>query len=213
MFDTKMGKKMQQDLDQFVENTQMQMCHLYTRYQEKSFFQDAIELILSTRQNNKRIHVSGIGKMHHAANYCASLLSSLGFLTYFLDGTEATHGSSGQVDAGDLVICLSYYGSVSELNRAILTLKNNGARILSLTGFDDSWIAKQSDVHLNVFVESEGDSLNKPPRMSVLSTLFCMQCLSICLQSYSGLALEQYLKWHPGGAIGQTDSVSVNREE
>lgn len=212
MLDSKIEETISRDLQIFTHNTQEQMQTLYTRYQNKDFFKDAIGLILATQQNHKRFHVSGIGKMHHAANYCASLLSSLGYLTYFLDGTEATHGSSGQVDEGDLVICLSYYGSVAELNRAITTLKRNGAHILSLTGFDDSWIAKESDVHLNVFVEAEGDSLNKPPRMSILSTLFCIQCLSICLQSYSGLEMEQYLKWHPGGAIGQAGTAGHSRE-
>lgn len=191
------------DLHYFVENARRQMELLCQRYDDPAFFREAITLIRAVQASGGRIHVSGIGKMHHAAGYCASLLSSLGEPAYFLDGTEATHGSAGQVLAGDLVICLSYYGDVGELNRAIAALKANGARILSLTGFDESWIAKESDVHLNVFIEEEGDGLNKPPRMSVLSTLLCFQCLSLCLQNERGLDMETYLRWHPAGVIGK----------
>lgn len=144
-------KTMEQELHYFVDNTRQQMELLYQLYGSTNFFREAISLIREVQRTGGRLHVSGIGKMHHAAGYCASLLSSLGEPAYFLDGTEATHGSSGQVAPGDLVICLSYYGSVEELNRAITALKANGARILSLTGFDESWIARQSDVHLKFF--------------------------------------------------------------
>lgn len=206
-------EKLERDLHYFVENTRRQMELLYQRYGSPDFFRKAISLIREVQQAGGRVHVSGIGKMHHAAGYCASLLSSLGDPAYFLDGTEATHGSSGQVAPGDLVICLSYYGDVGELNRAIAALKANGARILSLTGFDGSWIAGQSDVHLNVFIEEEGDALNKPPRMSILSTLFCFQCLSLCLQSERGLNMEAYLRWHPAGVIGRSGCPAEEEKE
>lgn len=206
-------EKPKKELHYFTENAQRQMDLLCRRYDDPAFFQAAVSLIREVQRTGGRIHVSGIGKMHHAAGYCASLLSSLGEPAYFLDGTEATHGSSGQVAPGDLVICLSYYGDVQELNRAITTLKANGARILSLTGFAGSWIAGQSDVHLNVFIEEEGDALNKPPRMSMLSTLFCFQCLSLCLQSQRGLDMETYLRWHPAGIIGEGGFPAERKEE
>lgn len=60
----------------------------------------AKKLILDAEANNNRVHVTGIGKPAHVAGYIASLLSSTGTPAYELHGTEAVHGSSGQVRPG-----------------------------------------------------------------------------------------------------------------
>jgi DNA-binding MurR/RpiR family transcriptional regulator len=38
----------------------------------------------------------------------------------------------------------------------IATLKKNEAKIISITGFADSWIAQHSDVHLLAYSNKEG---------------------------------------------------------
>ena len=53
----------------------------------------AARLIWDAQARGNRIHITGIGKPSHVANYMASLLSSTGTPTYFLHGTEAVHGS------------------------------------------------------------------------------------------------------------------------
>ncbi len=57
----------------------------------------AAQLVTSAEARGGRVHVTGIGKPEHVAHYVASLLSSTGTPATFLHGTEATHGSSGQV--------------------------------------------------------------------------------------------------------------------
>ena len=44
--------------------------------------------------------------------------------------------------------------------------------------------------------------MNKPPRASILAEIMELQCLSILLQNEYGLEPSQYVKWHPGGALG-----------
>lgn len=44
--------------------------------------------------------------------------------------------------------------------------------------------------------------MNKPPRASILAEVIELQCLSILLQEEFGLDPEQYVRWHPGGALG-----------
>ena len=61
------------------------------------YFKDALDLLSASESQGGRLHITGIGKPHHVANYMASLFSSTGTPCYFLDGTEATHGSAGQV--------------------------------------------------------------------------------------------------------------------
>ena len=71
----------------------------------------AAELILAAKAAGKRLHISGIGKPAHLAGYAASLFSSTGTPAYFLHGTEAVHGSFGQLVPGDVVIFISNSGN------------------------------------------------------------------------------------------------------
>ncbi len=151
-----------------------------------------------------RVHTTGIGKPGHLASYVASLFSSIGTPTYFLDGTEAIHGSSGQVKEGDVVIALSNSGQTEELKKTIVTLKSNGAILVTVTGNASSWMAENSDYHIFAGVTEEGDNLNKAPRSSILVETIAMQALSVILQDLNNLTPEVYVKWHPGGSLGKS---------
>lgn len=175
----------------------------YAKKLDAKYYEKAVDIIIKCESKGNRIHISGIGKPHHIATYMASLFSSTGTPCYFLDGTEATHGSSGQVLPGDVVICISYYGNVPELMKTVKTLKRNGAFIIAITGFNDSWIAQNADIHLNCHVEREGDSLDKPPRTSMLITLYLLMGLSIYLQEKKGMTQEKYVMYHPSGELGK----------
>lgn len=169
-----------------------------------SSIEKAKDLILDAESKNNRLHVTGIGKPGHVAGYAASLLSSTGTPTYELHGTEAVHGSAGQVLSGDVVIAISNSGETSELKATVETLKNNGAKIIAVTGNPESWLAKSADVALIAGVKYEGDPLNKPPRASILAEIVMLQSLSVLLQETRGLTPQEYVKWHPGGALGQS---------
>lgn len=159
-------------------------------------------LILAAERAGGRLHVTGIGKPGHVSGYAASLFSSTGTPAYELHGTECVHGSAGQVRPGDVVIAISNSGETAELKATVSCLKGNGAKIIALTGNPQSWLARQGDVALIAGVAQEGDSMNKPPRASILAEIIELQCLSILLQNEFGLDPKQYVKWHPGGALG-----------
>lgn len=164
----------------------------------------AAGIILESEKKGGRVHVTGIGKPGHVAGYIASLLSSTGTSAYELHGTEAVHGSSGQVKPGDVVIAISNSGETVELKATLETLLANGAHIISCTGNAESWLAKHSEVCLVAHADMEGDNLNKPPRASIISEILVLQCLSVVLQNEKKLDLEQYVKWHPGGSLGKS---------
>lgn len=165
---------------------------------------DAANIILEAEKNNNRVHVTGIGKPGHVSGYVASLLSSTGTAAYILHGTEAVHGSAGQVISGDVVIAISNSGETEELKSTVITLKSNGAKIISVTGNEESWLAKEGDVVLIASVDEEGDELNKAPRLSIIAEAIVLQSLSVLLQNIKGLTLEEYVKWHPGGSLGKS---------
>lgn len=162
----------------------------------------AKKLILDSEAAGGRLHVTGIGKPGHVSGYAASLFSSTGTPTYELHGTECVHGSAGQTKPGDVVIAISNSGETGELKSTVTCLKGVGVHIIALTGNPDSWLAKEAEVALIAGVDQEGDSMNKPPRASILAEILELQCLSILLQNEYGLEPSQYVKWHPGGALG-----------
>lgn len=164
----------------------------------------AEKLILEAEKNKNRVHVTGIGKPGHVSGYAASLLSSTGTPSYILHGTEAVHGSAGQVLPGDVVIAISNSGETEELKATVTTLKSNGAKIIAVTGNKESWLAKTGDAFLFAGVEKEGGDLNKAPRASIIAEIVILQSLSVLLQNAKGLTLKQYGNWHPGGSLGKS---------
>ena len=165
-------------------------------------YEGAAALILEAQSKGNRIHITGIGKPSHVANYMASLLSSTGNPTYFLHGTEAVHGSCGQLVAGDVVIAISNSGETAELKATVLAIKNNGCKVIGVTGNPDSWLARESDAYLFAGVKEEGGPLNRAPRNSVLAEMLTLQALSVALQSECGQDPTAYVRCHPGGALG-----------
>ena len=163
----------------------------------------AVRLIHQAQDRGGRVHVTGIGKPGHVSGYAASLLSSTGTPTYFLHGTESVHGSCGQLVAGDVVICISNSGETAELKATVLAVRNNGCKIIGVTGNPDSWLAGQSDVHLFAGVKDEGGPLNRAPRNSILAETLMLQALSVALQADCGQTPQQYVRCHPGGKLGE----------
>ena len=150
----------------------------------------------------KRLHISGIGKPAHLAGYAASLFSSTGTPAYFLHGTEAVHGSCGQLVPGDVVIFISNSGETAEMKATVSAVKNNGCAVIGVSGNASSWLAQQSEVHLLAHADAEGGPLDRAPRASILAETLVLQALSVLLQSEAKVTPQQYVKWHPGGSLG-----------
>ncbi len=166
-------------------------------------FDKAAQLIWDAQAKGNRIHITGIGKPAHVAEYMASLLSSTGTPTYYLHGTEAVHGSCGQLVAGDVVIAISNSGETAELKATCIAVRNNGCKIISVTGNPESWLAKFGDVALIAHVDNEGGPLNRAPRNSILAETLVLQGLSVVLQEKRAITPEEYVLRHPGGALGK----------
>ena len=162
----------------------------------------AVSLISKCRERGGRLHVTGIGKPGHVATYIASLISSTGTPCYFLHGTEAVHGSCGQLVADDVVIVISNSGETAEMKSTVRAIKNNHCSIIGVSGNGNSWLAKESDIHLLAGVGNEGGPLNRAPRNSVLAETLTLQALSVALQSECGQDPVSYIRCHPGGSLG-----------
>ena len=188
-------------LAHLTASAEKEFCAFLTQ-QTPEAYEDAVALIEECRAAGHRVHVTGIGKPGHVAGYGASLLSSTGTPSYFLHGTEAVHGSCGQLEEGDVVIAISNSGETVELKATVLAVKNNGCRVIGITGNAESWLAKESDALLLAHVDEEGGPLNRAPRASILAEIYVLQRLSVLLQAHRGLTPDEYLLRHPGGSLG-----------
>ena len=45
--------------------------------------------------------------------------------------------------------------------------------------------------------------MGRAPRMSILAETVVLQALSVVLQADKEVTPQQYVKWHPGGTLGQ----------
>ena len=189
-------------LKNFIETSKNELNEFICNIDVESL-KKAAKIIIDAKNNGNRLHITGIGKPAHIAGYAASLISSTGTTAYFLHGTEAVHGSCGQLMEGDVVICISNSGETEELKATAMAIKNNGCKIISVTGNPNSWLGKYGEVCLFAGVNAEGGPLNRAPRASILAETYVLQCLSVVLQETSNITPEEYVKRHPGGSLGK----------
>ena len=196
-----MNENLTNTLNHFLDCVRSET-EIITRDLDLEALERAKELIQKAEASGNRVHVSGVGKPGHLAGYIASLLSSTGTPSYFLHGTEAVHGSSGQIVPGDVVIFISNSGKTAEMMASVSAVVDNGAKVIGVSGNPDSWLAKHSDIHLLAHVDDEGGPLNRAPRTSILAESIVLQALSVLLQADKDIDAHQYVKWHPGGSLG-----------
>lgn len=189
-------------LKTFIDTQRVEVERTLQSFDEHTF-DAAAQIIWDAEAAGNRIHITGIGKPAHIAGYMASLMSSTGTPTYFLHGTEAVHGSCGQLMAGDVVICISNSGETAELKATAMAVRNNGCKLIAVTGNAESWMAKYADAHLLAHVENEGGPLNRAPRASILSETLVLQGLSVVLQEKRAMTPQEYVMRHPGGSLGK----------
>jgi arabinose-5-phosphate isomerase len=163
-------------------------------------FERACEVILAARG---RIIVTGMGKSGHIARKIAATLASTGTPAHFVHPAEASHGDMGMITAEDVVIALSNSGTSQEIITLLPLLKRLGLKLISMTGNDDSTLARASDAHLNTGVAQEACPLDLAPTSSTTTALVMGDALAIALLEARGFTAEDFAFSHPGGALGR----------
>lgn len=163
-------------------------------------FDKAIELLYEC---NGRVIVTGMGKSGLIGKKIAATLSSTGTPSYFLHPAESTHGDSGVITRDDVIIAISNSGETQELMNLLPLIKRFGIPMVGMTGNMSSTLAKASDVVLDIAVEREACPLNKAPTASTTATLAMGDALAVCLLEKRGFSEEDFLIFHPSGALGK----------
>ncbi len=163
----------------------------------------ASRLIREAEEHGGRVHVTGVGKPEHLARYAAALLASTGTAATFLHATECTHGSVGQLRPGDVLIAISNSGETLELLACVDAVRSFDARVIAVTAWPDSLLARAADLVLEARVAEEGGPLGLAPRASTLAQLVVLAALSVELQASKRFRRQDYQRRHPAGALGR----------
>jgi len=167
----------------------------------------AVALIL---QCKGRVVVSGMGKSGHIGGKIASTLASTGTPAFFMHPAEASHGDLGMITLGDIVIALSNSGESDEVLAIVPPLKRLGARIIAITGNENSSLAQAADIHLSAHVSKEACPLGLAPTSSTTVALALGDALALCVLDQREFTAEDFARSHPGGSLGRRLLIHVN---
>ncbi|MEW5766374.1 MAG: KpsF/GutQ family sugar-phosphate isomerase [bacterium] len=169
-------------------------------------FVKAVELILACQG---KVIVTGMGKSGLIGQKIASTLASTGTPAMFLHPAEGIHGDLGMVGGKDLVVAISNSGETAEINALLPVLKKMGLKIISLVGDKGSYLARESDIYLDVGVKREACPLGLAPTASTTAALVMGDALAVALLNNRGFTREDFAFLHPGGSLGRRLMLKV----
>ena len=172
-------------------------------------FVKTVELLSSTVKNGGIVVVSGVGKSLHVAEKMSGIFSSTGTRSTVLNPVQAMHGDLGLVSPRDVLVALSFSGESEEIVRLIPAVRRHGLKVVSLTGNEDSTLAKLSDVHLCIPCGKEACPFGMAPTNSATATMAMGDALAMVLVERQKFAIEDYAMNHPAGAIGRALVMKV----
>ncbi len=168
------------------------------------------EAVQALAECTGRIAVCGLGKSGLVGRKLAATFSSLGAAAFFLHPVEGAHGDLGALRAPDVVLGISYSGETVELNALLPAIKSMGCTVIALTGNPASTLGRSADITLNCRVPREACAMNLAPTASTTATLALGDALAVCLSESKSFTESDFLKVHPGGALGQRLRLSVD---
>ncbi|EGO4876473.1 KpsF/GutQ family sugar-phosphate isomerase [Campylobacter lari] len=163
-------------------------------------FNKAIELILSIKG---RCVVSGMGKSGHIGTKIAATLASTGTPSFFMHPGEALHGDLGMLTSEDVLLAISNSGETEEVLKLIPVIKKRKILLIVMTGNQNSTLAKQADIFINIAVKKEACPLQLAPTSSTTATLAMGDAIAVALMRARKFRPDDFALFHPGGSLGR----------
>ncbi|ELF2320812.1 KpsF/GutQ family sugar-phosphate isomerase [Campylobacter lari] len=163
-------------------------------------FNKAIELILSIRG---RCVVSGMGKSGHIGAKIAATLASTGTPSFFMHPGEALHGDLGMLTSEDVLLAISNSGETEEVLKLIPVIKKRKIPLIVMAGNQNSTLAKQADIFINIAVKKEACPLQLAPTSSTTATLAMGDAIAVALMRARNFRPDDFALFHPGGSLGR----------
>lgn len=157
-----------------------------------------------------KVILTGIGKSGHIATKIAATFASLGTPSIYLHPAEAMHGDLGIISEKDIVIAISYSGESDEIVNILPSIKIIGAKVIALTGNEESTLAQNADV-AQIFPRFiEACYLGLAPTSSTTVELVYGDALAIVASGMYGFKELDFGKYHPAGSLGKKIILKVD---
>ena len=163
-------------------------------------FEDAVNVIYNSKG---KLIVSGMGKSGIIGKKIAATCASTGTPSFFLHPGEAYHGDLGMIEKKDVVLLISNSGETDEILKLIPFLASQGNSTISMSSNPNSTLSKNTDYHLNIYVEKEACPLRLAPTSSTTVTLVMGDAIAVSLMMLNNFQDTSFAKFHPGGSIGR----------
>ena len=148
-----------------------------------------------------KLIISGMGKSGHIGKKIAASFSSTGTSAFFVHPGEASHGDLGMITRNDALMLISNSGQTAELHDIIAHAKNLDIPIIGIYTNTESYLAKMSDLKLNLPQIEEASNINAPTTSAMLA-LVLADLLMILTQEAKSFSILDYKKLHPAGKLG-----------
>ena len=168
---------------------------------DRNKFNEICELIINCKGN---IVLMGIGKSGNIAAKISSTFSSTGTPSFYLNAAEASHGDLGSLKKNDILVIFSFSGETEEIVQIFPTCKSKVRTIVSITGNEESSLAKNSNLNLHLEISEEACPLNLAPTTSSSAMLILGDALAIAILEARKFSPEDFAKNHPGGKLGKS---------
>ncbi len=162
-----------------------------------------VQAVNSINNCKGKLLLVGIGKSGHIARKAASTFSSTGTPSSYLHPSEASHGDLGMIHKDDVVMAISKSGESIELKDIISYCKLSDIHLISITSADTSSLANISNITLRLPIVEEACPLGLAPTSSTTMALALTDALAVCALSLKDFSKEKFLRYHPGGKLGQ----------
>lgn len=163
-------------------------------------FSKTIDLILSIKG---RCVVSGMGKSGHIGAKIAATLASTGTPSFFMHPGEALHGDLGMITSEDVLLAISNSGETEEVLKLIPVIKKRKIPLIVMAGNQNSTLAKQADIFINIAVKKEACPLQLAPTSSTTATLAMGDAIAVALMRARKFRPDDFALFHPGGSLGR----------
>ena len=170
---------------------------------DEAIFTRWVDEAVSVLHSGHKIIVSGLGKNVPICEKFVGSMVSMGLEAYFLHTNSAVHGDMGIVKDGDMVIILTKSGETEESIYLARLLRERNVDMWLLTFAKESTLTKEIKNSVVLTLEHEGDLWNIMPNNSTTVNLIVLQGLAMMTASKMGLKSDDFLRNHPGGAIGR----------
>lgn len=170
-------------------------------------FEQAVSAI---HQARGRLIVTGIGKSGNIAQKLVATFISTGQPAVFMHAADAIHGDLGNVQKGDIVLCISRSGDSPEIKVLVPLLKSMGNILIGMVSNEKSFLARNSHFILHTPIEREACPNNLAPTTSTTAQLAMGDAVAVALMEIRGFSSADFARYHPGGALGKKLYIKVS---